>query len=132
MVETTPPACAPTGAGPLCPTSALMDFLGRRHMLHLLRMFGTRPVLRFHEIRAELRSGPNTLAARLRELVEVGILERRVFAEVPPRVEYALTEKGADLMRGVLAFDGFLASHGPLGRERTKARAPKPAPRVRL
>ena len=46
--------------GPLCPSSELMDFLGRKHMMHILRMFGTRPTLRFHEMAEQLRSSPNT------------------------------------------------------------------------
>lgn len=41
---------------------------------------------------------PRTLSLRLRELEENGIVERRTFAEVPPRVEYALTEKGRALI----------------------------------
>lgn len=119
------PACSPTESAPLCPSSALMDFLGRRHMLHLLRAFGTKPVLRFTELRRELRSSPNTLAARLDELVDEGILDREVFPVVPPRVDYRLTDKGRELLARVMAFDDFLDHYGPLGRERTKAR-PRP------
>ena len=96
---------------PLCPTSELMDFLGRRHMLHILRMFGTRETLRFHEIMKELGSSPNTLALRLGELVEGQVLTREVFAEVPPRVDYRLTEKGRALLKGVMAFDLYLQKY---------------------
>jgi DNA-binding HxlR family transcriptional regulator len=41
---------------------------------------------------------PRTLSLRLRALEEEGILERHTFPEVPPRVEYALTEKGRALV----------------------------------
>ena len=41
---------------------------------------------------------PRTLSLRLRALEEEGIVERRTFPEVPPRVEYALTEKGRALV----------------------------------
>lgn len=95
--------------GPLCPTSELMEYLGRRHMMHILRMFGTRETLRFHEIAKELRSSPNTLSLRLNELVEAGVLSRRVFAEVPPRVDYSLTPQGKVLLGGVMAFDDYIA-----------------------
>ena len=98
---------------PLCPTAELMDFLGRRHMLHVIRMFGTRETLRFNEILKELKSSPNTLSLRLNELVESGILARQVFAEVPPRVDYSLTKQGRALLEGVMAFDDYLRHHAP-------------------
>jgi DNA-binding HxlR family transcriptional regulator len=41
---------------------------------------------------------PRPLSLRLRALEEEGIVERRTFPEVPPRVEYALTEKGTALL----------------------------------
>lgn len=40
---------------------------------------------------------PKTISQRLKLLEEAGILERHAFAEIPPRVEYRLTEKGAAL-----------------------------------
>ncbi|MFL0575089.1 winged helix-turn-helix transcriptional regulator, partial [Priestia megaterium] len=40
---------------------------------------------------------PKTLSLRLKELENHGIVERKVFPEVPPRVEYTLTEKGKRL-----------------------------------
>jgi len=86
-----------------------MEFLGRRHMMHILRMFGTRETLRFHEMASELHSSPNTLSLRLNELVEAGVLSRRVFAEVPPRVDYSLTTQGQALLEGVMAFDTYIA-----------------------
>jgi DNA-binding HxlR family transcriptional regulator len=41
---------------------------------------------------------PRTLSERLRALEEEGIVERRSYAESPPRVEYELTDKGSDLL----------------------------------
>lgn len=58
-------------------------------------MAGTR---RFGELRQSLAGvSPKTLSVRLKELEEAGVLTRTVYAEVPPRVEYALTEKGREL-----------------------------------
>jgi len=54
---------------------------------------------RFCELERSLRGiSPRTLSLRLRALEEEGIVERTTFAEVPPRVEYALTEKGLALI----------------------------------
>ena len=53
---------------------------------------------RFCELERSLAGiSPRTLSLRLRALEEEGIVERRTYPEVPPRVEYALTEKGRAL-----------------------------------
>jgi DNA-binding HxlR family transcriptional regulator len=54
---------------------------------------------RFCELERSLQGiSPRTLSLRLRALEEEGILERQTYPEVPPRVEYALTEKGQALI----------------------------------
>ena len=54
---------------------------------------------RFCELERSLHGiSPRTLSLRLRALEEEGIVERTTFAEVPPRVEYSLTEKGLALV----------------------------------
>ena len=53
---------------------------------------------RFCELERSLAGiSPRTLSLRLRALEEEGIIARRTYPEVPPRVEYALTEKGRAL-----------------------------------
>ncbi|MGH2923499.1 MAG: winged helix-turn-helix transcriptional regulator [Solirubrobacterales bacterium] len=55
--------------------------------------------LRFCELERSLEGiSPRTLSLRLRALEEEGVVERRTFPEVPPRVEYALTSKGRALV----------------------------------
>ena len=54
---------------------------------------------RFGELQRSLEGiSPRTLSLRLRALEEEGVVERHTFPEVPPRVEYSLTEKGRDLL----------------------------------
>jgi DNA-binding HxlR family transcriptional regulator len=54
---------------------------------------------RFCELERSLEGiSPRTLSLRLRALEEEGIVERHTYPEVPPRVEYALTEKGEALV----------------------------------
>jgi DNA-binding HxlR family transcriptional regulator len=54
---------------------------------------------RFCELERSLEGiSPRTLSLRLRALEEEGVVERQTFPEVPPRVEYALTEKGRALV----------------------------------
>lgn len=54
---------------------------------------------RFSELERSLSGiSPRTLSLRLRALEDEGIVDRHTFAEVPPRVEYCLTEKGRALI----------------------------------
>jgi len=78
---------------------------------------------RFCELEESLEGiSPNTLVERLRSLEEEGLIVRREYAEIPPRVEYALSERGLalvpilELMREYgeryLAASPFLAMSG--------------------
>ncbi len=63
---------------------------------------------RFCELERSLGGiSPRTLSLRLRELEEHAIVERRTFAEVPPRVEYALTKKGRALTPIIIAMRSY-------------------------
>ena len=63
---------------------------------------------RFCELERSLEGiSPRTLSLRLRALEEEGILRRQTFPEVPPRVEYALTEKGEALVPIVEAMRAY-------------------------
>lgn len=53
--------------------------------------------IRFTELQIRLHLSPKTLSTRLKTLVEAGILSRRSFNEIPPRVEYEPTRKLEEL-----------------------------------
>jgi DNA-binding HxlR family transcriptional regulator len=73
------------------------DLLGRRSMLAIVWASHAGAV-RFNEFREAVGAiPPRTLAARLVELEQAGVLERRVVDARPPRVEYVLTAKGRRL-----------------------------------
>ena len=81
---------------------------------------------RFCELERSLQGiSPRTLSLRLRALEEEGILARRTFSEVPPRVEYQLTEKG----RALVPIIDSMRTYGRewLGAEGSCAEAPEPA-----
>ena len=70
------------------------DLLERRWALSILYA-SIEGAVRFNEFRESLgRVPPATLTARLNELVEAGLLERRVLATSPPAVEYRMTSRG--------------------------------------
>ena len=59
----------------------------------LLRAVAEGPT-RFTYLERNTRVSPRTLSERLKELAELGLIERVAYPEVPPRVEYTLTERG--------------------------------------
>jgi DNA-binding HxlR family transcriptional regulator len=86
------------------------DLLGRRSMLTIVWASHAGAV-RFNEFRQAVgRIPPRTLAARLVELEDAGVLERRVFDSRPPRVEYVLTERGRRLGALMEALSGWAAA----------------------
>jgi DNA-binding HxlR family transcriptional regulator len=81
-----------------CPVTATADILGGKWTILLVRDLADGRS-RFCELERSLEGiSPRTLSLRLRALEEHGIVERRTFPEVPPRVEYSLTEKGRALV----------------------------------
>ena len=68
--------------------------------------------LRFNELLEAMgRVSSKTLSQRLKFLEELGMVERRAFYEIPPRVEYHLTEKGHDLVGVIGAIEQFAQKH---------------------
>jgi DNA-binding HxlR family transcriptional regulator len=78
--------------------------LGRPHTLAILYSFKVDSALRFTKLQKELDLQRKTLTGRLHELAEFGLLTPKSYDEVPPRVEYARTQKGRDLGQ---MFDGM-------------------------
>ena len=83
---------------PLGSVDECLRVIKGRHKADILIRLG-RGTRRFGELGRELpRVSERVLARQLQELERDGIVARTVFAEVPPRVEYALTDKGRDLL----------------------------------
>ncbi|MGI5954114.1 winged helix-turn-helix transcriptional regulator [Dysosmobacter sp.] len=82
---------------PACPVETTLMLIGDKWKVLILRdlMPGTK---RFGELKKSIGSvSQKVLTAQLRDLEEKGLVSRKVYAEVPPRVEYSLTELGKSL-----------------------------------
>lgn len=82
---------------PACPVETTLMLIGDRWKVLIIRdlMDGTK---RFGELKKSIGSiSQKVLTANLRSMEDSGLLTRRVYAEVPPRVEYTLTETGYSL-----------------------------------
>ena len=81
-----------------CPVCATVDIVCCKWTILVIRDLAAGQT-RFCELERSLEGiSPRTLSLRLRALEEEGIVERRTFPEVPPRVEYSLTPKGRALL----------------------------------
>jgi DNA-binding HxlR family transcriptional regulator len=87
------------------------ELLGRRWMLAILWASAEEGAVRFNEFKQTLEGiPPRTLALRLVELENAGVLERRVLPDTrPPRVEYQLTQAGRRLGALVDAMRAYAA-----------------------
>ena len=82
----------------VCPVCATADLVCAKWTILVIRDLAEGRS-RFCELERSLTGiSPRTLSLRLRALEEHGIVERKTYSEVPPRVEYALTPKGRALL----------------------------------
>jgi len=81
-----------------CPVGCCAEIISGKWTLLVIRDLADGSQ-RFCELERSLAGiSPRTLSLRLRALEDQGIVERRTYPEVPPRVQYALTEKGRALV----------------------------------
>ena len=83
---------------PDCPVARTLDLIGERWTILLLRDLLLQGPRRFQHFQESLPGvAPNILSARLKSLEENGLVQRQLYSDRPPRVEYVLTEKGKSL-----------------------------------
>jgi DNA-binding HxlR family transcriptional regulator len=108
-----------------CPVCRTADIVCGKWTLLVIRDLAE-GTARFCELERSLQGiSPRTLSLRLRALEEEGVLERTTFPEVPPRVEYALTDKG----RALVPIIDSMREYGTewLGATGSCTEAPEPA-----
>lgn len=81
---------------PECPMTLVIDILSGKWKLAIIWQL-THGIVRFNEFLRILKVSQKTLTLQLRELEKDGIIFRKVYPEVPPKVEYGLTELGESL-----------------------------------
>ena len=81
-----------------CPLTGVIDTLSRKYAMQLVSIIGAHDSLRFAEIEDHLpTASTSTISKRLDEFEEAELIDRTQYNEIPPRVEYSLTENGAEL-----------------------------------
>ena len=82
---------------PACPVETTLMLIGKKWKVLIIRdlLTGTK---RFGELKKSIgKVSQKVLTTQLRDMEEDGLISRKIYAEVPPRVEYSLTELGKSL-----------------------------------
>lgn len=82
-----------------CPVTPVIQMLQGKWKLQIIYELCIRSPMRFGELKKMLKPITNTMLTNaLKELEEDGLVHREQYNEIPPRVEYSLTEKGQDML----------------------------------
>ncbi len=94
-----------------CPLEGVIDVIGKKWALLIINAIGNYGTLRFKGLMEQLGNvSPKTLADTLKDLQVLGLVQRQSFAEIPPRVEYSLTNDGVELRRAIIPLLKWAAS----------------------
>ena len=83
---------------PACPVETTLSLIGNKWQVLILRDLVLNGTMRFKELQRSIGTiSQKVLTSNLRTMEDAGLVHREVFPEVPPRVEYSLTETGKTL-----------------------------------
>jgi DNA-binding HxlR family transcriptional regulator len=81
-----------------CEIASIWEVLGRRWSLLILKNFCNKEVIRFNELKRALTGISSTvLSDRLLDLEREGLISKKIYPEIPPKVEYRITPQAREL-----------------------------------
>ncbi len=84
----------------LCSIERFLEIFGKRWSLLIITEIKRSKKIRYNKLQSKLEGiGPSTLTSMLRQLEQMDIIERKVFNEIPPKVEYSLSKKGKEFQK---------------------------------
>jgi DNA-binding HxlR family transcriptional regulator len=87
----------------VCALNGTMSLLGKKWVLFTVNAIGSHGAVRFTQLTKELKGvSPATLSWILHRLGQSGLVNRKSYPEIPPRVEYSLTESGKELQKAII------------------------------
>ncbi len=87
----------------ICPLEGIIDIIGKKWAMLIINALGNHSRMRFNALEHELSGiSPKTLSDTLRLLGDENLVGRESFAEIPPRVEYFLTDEGRELWKAIV------------------------------
>jgi DNA-binding HxlR family transcriptional regulator len=86
----------------LCPLEGIINIIAKKWAVLIISIIGHHEKIRFNDIMQRLDGiSPKTLSDVLKDLLKENLIHRESFAEIPPRVEYSLTDDGKQLCEAV-------------------------------
>jgi len=102
-----------------CPLEGVIDVISKKWALLIVNAIGNNGRLRFNSLMEELGGiSPKTLSDTLKDLQAEGLINRESFAEIPPRVEYSLTENGKELRKAIIPLLRWAATKSTMRKVR--------------
>ncbi|MDO8647776.1 MAG: helix-turn-helix domain-containing protein [Candidatus Diapherotrites archaeon] len=96
-----------------CPVAGIINILGKKWALWILKKLSENGKMRFNDLLNEIdRINSSVLSKRLKELEKAGLLKRKKFNEIPPRIEYSLTKAGKELIKCFKFLGDWAKKHG--------------------
>lgn len=103
---------------PACPVETTLTLIGNKWQVLILRDLKRIGTMRFKELQRSIgKISQKVLTSNLRAMEDNGLVHREVYAEVPPRVEYSLTELGQSLGPVLDAMDAWGTGYKELLRQ---------------
>jgi len=90
-----------------CEFECILQLLGKKHVLSILRVLAELNPRGFNEIRYAVGVNPKTLADRLNDLMREGLVRREELRQIPRKVNYYLTSKGLELVQIFLTIQAW-------------------------
>lgn len=87
----------------LCPIRGIIDVVSKKWTMCIVGILEKDKAVRYNKIKNQLKDiSPKTLSDTLKVLKKEGLIERKVYPETPPRVEYSLTKEGKELKAALM------------------------------
>ncbi|MFW9971630.1 MAG: winged helix-turn-helix transcriptional regulator [Candidatus Odinarchaeota archaeon] len=86
-----------------CPVEGIINIISKKWALLIIGTISNYKKIRFNELMRNLTPiSPRTLTDRLKDLEKAALIKREIFAEIPPKVEYSLTQDGIEVRDAML------------------------------